>query len=169
MTLSMYQASVPTLIRALENLSFVLKKAEDHANNNNIPLSDLTEARLYEDMFPLVRQIQIASDGAKGAGARLAGIEIPSYADTETTFAEMQARLLKTIDFLKELKANQIEGSEDKQIVVQMKQGDLTFNGRDYLFNFVLPNVFFHVTTAYGILRHKGIPLGKKDFLGAIS
>lgn len=167
MSLSMYQASVPVLTRALENLSHVLRKAEEFAANNNIPADQLTQAKLYEDMFPLVRQIQIASDGAKGAGARLAGVEIPSFADTETTFADMQERLEKTISFLKSLDAHKIEGSEDKQVVVKMKNGDLTFNGRDYLFNFAIPNVFFHVTTAYGILRHKGVPLGKKDFLGA--
>ncbi len=169
MSLSMYQASVPVIVRALENLSAVLKKAEEFANSNDIPAEQLTEAKLIDDMFPLVRQIQIASDGAKGAGARLAGVEIPSFADTEKTFAEMQERIGKTIAFLKTIKPAQIDGSEDKKIVVQMKSGDLTFTGQDYLLNFAIPNVFFHVTTAYGILRHKGVPIGKKDYLGALA
>lgn len=169
MTLSMYQASVPVLIRALENLSFILKKAEEYALQSNIPLEELTQARLHEDMFPLMRQIQIASDGAKGGGARLAGVEVPSYPDDELSFADMQQRLQKTITFLKTLNPTQFEGSAEKDITVAMKSGDLKFNGYDYLFHFVLPNVFFHVTTAYGILRHKGIPLGKKDFLGALT
>jgi len=169
MSLSMYQASVPVIIRTLENLSAVLKKAEEFANSNDILAEHLAEAKLIDDMFPLVRQIQIASDGAKGAGARLAGIEIPSFADTEKTFAEMQERISKTITFLKTIKPAQIDGSEDKKIVVQMKNGDLTFTGQDYLLNFAIPNVFFHVTTAYGILRHKGVPIGKKDYLGALA
>lgn len=169
MSLSLYQASVPVLIRALENLSAVLKKAEEFANTNSIPAEELTEARLYEDMFPLVRQIQIASDGAKGAGARLAGVEIPSFEDNEKTFADMQARISKTVSFLKEIKPAQVDGGEAKPVVVKMKSGDLNFTGQDYLLNFALPNVFFHVSTAYGILRHKGVPLGKMDFLGKVA
>ncbi len=164
--LSMYQASIPVLVRTLENLSTFLKKAEDYAKTNNIPEAALTEGKLFEDMFPLIRQVQIASDGAKGAGARLAGIDIPSFADTETTFAQLQDRIAKTVAFLKDIKPEQIDGSEDKPVTVKMKSGDLNFTGRDYLLNFALPNVFFHVTTAYGILRHNAVPLGKQDFLG---
>lgn len=169
MSLSMYQASVPVLIRALENLSLTLQKAEEHAQQHDIALPELTAARLHPDMFPLVRQIQIATDVAKGCGARLAGVEVPRYSDDETSFADMQQRLHKTIAFLRTLTPEQIDDSADKEIIVPMKSGDLSFKGHDYLLNFALPNVFFHVTTAYGILRHKGIPLGKKDFLGSLN
>lgn len=165
MSLTMYEASVPVFVRMLENLSAVLKKGEAFAAEQGVNESTLTEARLAEDMFPLVKQIQIASDAAKGAGARLAGVEIPSFEDSEVTFADMQARIAKTIGFLKTVTPEQMDGSATKDVVVKMKTGELNFSGRDYLLTFAFPNFFFHVTTAYDILRHKGVQLGKNDFL----
>lgn len=159
MSLSMYQASIPPLLRGLTVLSAVLAKGETQS-------SALVEARLAPDMLTLIGQVQRASDTAKGCGARLGGIEPPSMADTEKTFADLQARVAKTADFLKSLKPGEIDGTEDKPIV--LKAGERTFNltGRAYLFNFVLPNFYFHVTTAYAILRNNGVPLGKMDYLG---
>jgi hypothetical protein len=159
MSLSMYQASVPPLLRGLTILSAVLKKGEAQA-------AALVDARLAPDMLTLVGQVQRASDTSKGCGARLAGIEPPSMADTEKTFADLQARIARTADFLKTLKPEQIDGTEDKPIV--LKAGERTFNlaGRAYLFNFALPNFYFHLTTAYAILRNNGVPLGKTDYLG---
>jgi hypothetical protein len=159
MSLSMYQASIPPLLRGLTVLSAVLQKGEAQA-------ATLVDARLAPDMLTLVGQVQRASDTSKGCGARLAGIEAPSMADNEKTFADLQARIAKTADFLKSLKAEQIDGSEDKAIA--LKAGERAFNltGRTYLFSFVLPNFYFHVTTAYAILRNNGVPLGKMDYLG---
>lgn len=166
MTLSMYQASVPVLIRNLNNLSAILKKGEAYATAKKIEPSVFMNARLAPDMFALPRQIQIATDVSKGGAARLAGVEIPSYADDEASFAELQARISKTITFLQSLKAEQIDGSEEKQIVLKVGGRDLNFTGQAYLLGFVLPNVFFHATTTYAILRHNGVELGKMDFLG---
>ncbi|TXH39228.1 MAG: DUF1993 domain-containing protein [Rhodospirillaceae bacterium] len=168
MTISMYQASVPVLVRQLTNLAAILKKAEDHAEAKKIDPSVFINARLAPDMFALARQVQIASDTAKGCAARLAGVEVPSYADTETTFAELQARISKTLDFLKGIKAEQIDGSEDREVVLKMRSGDVTFRGQPYLLDFALPNLYFHVTTVYAILRHNGVEIGKMDYLGGI-
>lgn len=166
MKISMYQASVPTFIRMLNNLSAVLDKGAAYADAKKIEPAVLINARLYPDMLPLVRQVQIAGDNAKGVAARLAGLEPPKYEDGETTFADLKARIQKTISYLNTLKPDQIDGSEDKTITVQMRDKAVTFQGMPYLLNTVLPNFYFHVTTAYDILRHNGVDLGKPDFLG---
>jgi uncharacterized protein len=166
MSISMYQASLPVLLRGLTGLQTILGKAEAHAAEKQIDPSVFINARLYPDMLPLVRQIHIVTDTAKGCAARLAGVEPPRYEDVETTFEELQARLQKTIDYLKEFNAAQIDGSEDRAITLKMRSGPVEFNGLSYLLQFVLPNFYFHVTTAYGILRHNGVEIGKMDYLG---
>jgi len=163
MPLSMYQASIPLLVRGLDNLSAVLKKGEAHPD-----AAALVEARLAPDMFTLAGQIQRASDTAKGCAARLAGIDNPSFADTETTFAQLQERIAKTIAFVQGVKPVQIDGTEDKAISIKAGPSVLNFTGASYLATFVLPNFFFHVTAAYAILRHKGVEIGKMDYLGAM-
>jgi len=166
MSISMYQAGIPVAIRFLNGLSAILDKAAASCTARNIDQTVLVNARLAPDMLPLSRQIQIATDIVKGGAARLAGAEPPSYEDKEATFDELKARLAKTIAFLQTFKPAQIDGSESKEIVLKMRSGEMKFNGQDYLTGFVLPNLFFHVTTAYAILRHNGIDIGKKDFLG---
>lgn len=167
MSLSLYQASVPVFIRGLENLSHILEKGAAHAEAKKIDPAVLIGARLFPDMFALARQVQIVSDTAKGACARLAGVEIPSWPDTETTFPELQQRVAKTIEFLRSLKPEQIDGNDQKPIVLPTRsKGDLHFSAPAYLLNHALPNLFFHVTTAYGILRHNGVEIGKWDYLG---
>jgi len=167
MSLSMYQASIPVFIRVLNNLSAILDKAAAHAAAKKIDPSVLINARLAPDMFPLSRQVQIATDGVKGCAARLAGVEVPSFPDTETTFAELKARVAKTVDFLKSVDAGQIDGSETRQISLKFGGQPTSFGGQDYLLTFVYPHVLFHVTTAYDILRHNGVELGKMDYLGS--
>ncbi|MGH8284092.1 MAG: DUF1993 domain-containing protein [Gammaproteobacteria bacterium] len=166
MSLSMYQASVPVFIRMLGNLSAILKKAEAHAQTKKIDPSVFTGARLYPDMFPLVRQVQIATDQAKGCAARLTGVEPPKFEDNEQTFAELYARLDKTIAYLKSVKPAQIDGSEERRIELKVRDKTLQLKGQDYLLERVYPNFFFHVTTAYAILRHNGVEIGKGDYLG---
>ena len=166
MAFSIYDASIPPMIRMFENLSKIIDKAVAQAKSEDKDLNSLLDARLAPDMHPFTRQVQIASDSAKGCAARLAGIEAPSMADTETTFPEIQARIIKTVDFLKSLKREQIEGAEDRTIVLKFPQGEMKFSGRDFLTGFALPNFYFHVTTAYDLLRHKGITIGKMDYLG---
>ena len=166
MSLSMYQASVPVFIRMLTNLSAVLKKGEAHAQGKKIDPAVFTGARLAPDMFPLVRQVQIATDQVKGCGARLAGMEVPKYEDNEQSFADLYARIDKTIAFLKSVKPEQINGSEDRNVQLPVRDKTITIKGQDYLFERVYPNFFFHVTTAYAILRHNGVDIGKGDFLG---
>jgi hypothetical protein len=168
MSLSMYQASVPVFVRALENLSAILHKGAAYAEARKIEPSVLINARLYPDMLPLSRQIQIATDNAKGPAARLADIERPVYEDNETTFEELQARIAKTIGFLKSIKPAQIDGSEDRTVTLRIGPNDRSFKGQPYLLGFALPNFYFHVTTAYSILRHSGVELGKTDFIGAM-
>lgn len=168
MSLSMYQASVPVFLRNLTNLKAILEKGAADAEARKIEPSVYVNARLAPDMFALARQVQIATDTVKGAGARLAGTDVPSYEDNETTFAELQARLDKTIAFLKTLKAEQIDGSEERSITLKMRSGDVHFTGQNYLLNFVLPNLFFHCMAVYAILRHNGVQVGKLDFLGGI-
>ncbi len=168
MSLSMYQASVPVFVRMLDNLSAILKKAEAYAEAKKIDPSVLITSRLAPDMHPLARQIQIATDGVKGGAARLAGVEIPSFPDTETTFAELQERLAKTVAFLKTLTAEQIDGSEARTITLKLGGGEMSFPGQVYLFSLVFPNFYFHATTTYLILRHNGVELGKMDFLGGV-
>lgn len=167
MHLSMYQASIPVFIRGLNNLSTILSKAEAHAGARKIDPSVFINARLAPDMYPLSRQVQIATDGVKGCAARLAGIEIPSYEDNETTFAELQARIAKTIGFLKSVTAAQIDGSEERKVTLKMRSREVDFMGQPYLLTFVLPNFYFHLTTAYNILRHNGLEIGKPDFIGS--
>ena len=165
MSFSVYDACIPSMIRFLENLAKILDKAVAQANARNMPLSELLEARLAPDMHPFPRQIQIASDVAKMAG-RLAGMEPPSFPDTEATFPELQARIAKTIDYLKSVPRETFDGADARTITLKFPQGEMSFVGRDFVTNFALSNFFFHVTTAYDILRHKGIEIGKRDFLG---
>ena len=167
MALSMYDFSIPVLKQALGSLAVILRKAADHAESRKIDPAVLISARLFPDMFALAKQVQIATDQAKGCAARLAGIDIPSFEDNETTFGELQARIEKTIAFLDSVKAQQIDGSETRDIVLQLHDGrSLEFTGQDYLLKWVMPNFYFHVTTAYNILRHNGVEIGKRDFLG---
>ena len=164
----MYAATVPPIIRSLTNLRSILEKAEAYAETKKIDPSVLLNARLYPDMFPLSRQVQIATDVGKGAVSRLAGLEPPKYEDNEMTFPELLARLDKTISLLESIRPEQIDGSQDRIITLPMHDRTITFKGLPYLLDFVLPNVYFHVTTAYAILRHNGVEIGKKDFLGNI-
>ena len=166
MTLSMYQALVPVSVRMLQNLSAILQKAEAYAAAKKIQPEVLVNARLAPDMFPLSRQVQIATDIVKGGAARLAGVEVPSYADTETSLADLQARIAKTVDFLKTLTPAQIDGSEGRDINLKVGGRELAFKGQDYLLHFVIPNLYFHITTTYAILRHNGLDIGKQDYLG---
>jgi len=166
MKISMYDACVPPGIRMLNSLAAILEKAAAHAEARKIDPAVLVNARLYPDMFPLVRQVQIASDSAKGGAAKLAGLEPPSYEDNETTLPELIARAKKTVAFLETLKPAQFEGSEDRTINWKTRTTERTMQGLPYLVHHVLPNLYFHVTTAYNILRHNGIELGKMDFLG---
>jgi uncharacterized protein len=167
MAISMYRASVPVFTQYLTAMEAILKKAAEHCAAKKIDPAVLVNARLTPDMFALARQIQIATDHAKGAAARLSGSEVPSFPDTETTFDELQARIAKTLEFIGGFKAAQIDGSDDKDIVLTIAGQKYPFKGVEYLTVFALPNFFFHLTTAYGILRHCGVEIGKRDFLGA--
>ena len=166
MTVSMYQASAPRFARMLRNLSAILAKAQAHVEAKKLDAAALTAYRLYPDMFPLTRQVQIACDQAKGAVARLAGLEPPKHEDAEQSFADLQARIARTLDFIGSVKAAQIDGSEAREIVLKLRSGELRLPGLDYLFSHAYPNFFFHVATAYNILRHNGVELGKMDYLG---
>ena len=166
MKISMHQASAPRFAHMLRSLSGVLDKAQAHCEAKKIDPLALTQFRLYPDMFPLTRQVQIACDTAKGAVARLAGADIPKHEDTEQTFAELKARIAKTLDFIESVPAAKVDGSEDREVVLKMRAGDMKFTGLEYLLGFAYPNFYFHVTTAYDILRHNGVELGKRDFLG---
>jgi len=165
MSMSMYRASVPVFLQILPCMSSVLDKAAAFAAAKKIEPQVLLDARLYPDMFPLTRQVQIATDFAKGACARLAGVEPPKYPDTEASFDDLKARIAKTIAFIKEFKPSQIDGSEERDISLQMGGQTRNFKGENYLVSVVLPNFFFHATTTYAILRHNGVDLGKQDFL----
>jgi uncharacterized protein len=160
-----YDASVPVFIHFLNSLSAILKKAEANCAARKIDPAVMLGLRLSPDMFPLTRQVQIASDAAKGAGARLAGIAVPSYADEEKSFEELQGRIARTVDFLKSLKTEQFEGAESRAISLKAGGRELSFAGAAYLETWAKPNFFFHLTTAYAILRHAGVELGKPDFL----
>lgn len=167
MSLNMYQASIPVFIRMLGNLSVLLNKAVAHAEARKIDPSIFVNARLAPDMLPLSRQVQIATDMAKGCAARLAGLEVPSYEDNETTFADLQARITKTIAFLQSVSAEQINGSEERIVMLKLRGKEISFLGQPYLLDFVLPNVYFHITTTYAILRHNGVEVGKMDYIGS--
>ena len=168
MSISMYQTLIPTAIHALHNLIGIIQKTADHATTKKIDPEILLSARLFPDMFPLTRQVQIASDAAKGAAARLAGQEPPSYEDTESTFTALIERVQKTIHYLETFIPAQIDGSEEITITLNTRSGTLNFEGQPYLLNYVLPNLYFHITTAYAIARHNGVELGKADFLGKL-
>ena len=168
MPLSLYQALIPTLLRGLDNLSAVLAKGKAYAEANQIDMSTLLEAQLAPDMYSLTRQIQAVSDAAKFGAARLGSVTPPPFPDTETTYDELQARIARTVDFVKSVSEAQINASEGGTVTMKVRGKDLTFPSQIYLQNFVLPNFYFHATAAYAILRHKGVPLGKMDFLGSM-
>lgn len=163
---NMYDISIPPLILTLNNLLHIIKKGRRFAEARNIEHSVLLNARLAPDMYALTRQVQIATDMSKGGGARLAGIEVPKYDDNETTFDELELRISKTIAFLNSIDAKQLEGAETRHIELMVRDSKREFQGLDYLLRWVQPNVYFHVTTTYNILRHNGVELGKRDFLG---
>lgn len=168
MTHSMYTTSVPVFTQMLNSLDVVLNKAGEHATAKKIDASVFLQARLSPDMFPLLRQVQIAADFAKGVSARLAGVDVPEYEDTEVSFTDLHARLAKTLRFIESLNAAQFDASETREIILRPgtpKEKKLL--GQAYLLSYGLPQFFFHVTTAYAILRHNGVELGKRDFMGA--
>jgi hypothetical protein len=165
MAISMYRASAPIFLQFLPALSGCLDKAAAYAATKKVDPSVLLQARLFPDMFPLSRQVQLTADFAKGAMARLAGVEPPKYEDNETTVDQLKARIAKTLDFVKEFKPAQIDGSEDRDITLMLGGQSRSFKGENYLVGFALPNFFFHATTAYAILRHNGVELGKGDFM----
>lgn len=164
--LSMYSASIPVFKQILNSLLAILDKAETHAAEKKIEPNALLQFRLYPDMLPFTRQIQIAADFAKGCGARLAGVEVPSYEDNEASFGELKARISKTLAFIESLPQDQIAGSEERAITTGSGEKTKHFTGQTYLFHYALPHFFFHATTAYDILRHNGIEIGKKNFIG---
>ena len=168
MSISMHSASVPVFVRMLGNLLAWLDKAESQATARKFETAVLLSVRLAPDMLPFVRQIQIACDAAKFGVARLAGVEAPKFEDTEASFAELRERIRKTIDYVQSVPAAQIDGTEDKDVTVPRRDGPMVVKGEPYLKHFVLPNFFFHVTTAYALLRHNGVDLGKSDYLGAV-
>jgi uncharacterized protein len=167
MSLSMSQASVPAITQMLTSLSAVIDKAAEYCRSKGIAPSDVTGAQLAPDMFPFSRQVQLATDHAKGITARLSGRDNPKYEDTESTFEELKARIAKTLAFVKSVPASEIDGSETREVTLTLGGQPRSFTGQRYLFHFGLPNFYFHVTTAYDILRHKGVEIGKRDFIGA--
>lgn len=166
MSLSLYDLSVPVFSQSLKALAEILKKAEAHADTKKIDHAVFLTARLAPDMFTLTRQVQLATDFAKGGSARMAGVDVPSYADTEVTFAELHARIEKTIAFIESLPKDKFEDAENRDITVPMRPEPKTFNALTYLRHGALPNFFFHTTTTYDILRHNGVEIGKRDYLG---
>jgi hypothetical protein len=166
MTISMYQASIPVFVTGLKNLKGVLAKGAAFAAAKKIDESVLLNSRLAPDMFPLMRQVQIAADFAKGCSARLAGKDVPKWDDTEKSFADLAARIDKTIAFISEFSAAQIDGQEERDITITVAGNPMSFKGQPYLLMFAMPNFYFHSTTAYAILRHNGVEIGKGDFLG---
>lgn len=169
MNLSVYQAAIPPMVRMLNNLGAILDKAATHATEHKIDPSVLLGYRLYPDMLPMIRQVQIATDHAKGCAARLAGHEPPKYEDNEASFPELAARIAKTVAYLESFKPAQFEGAEERAVTVPMRDRTLNYDGLTYLLGFALPNFYFHVTTAYDILRHCGVKIGKRDFIGKLS
>ncbi len=168
MSLSMYQASVPRFVNALKNLSHILEKAQAHAEAKKIDPQILASSRLYPDMLPLTKQVQIASDTCKGLVSRLAGVDIPSYEDTEKTLVDLQARVTKTMAYVESFTPAQIDGTEDKDIVVKRGEKETHYKGMQFLLGHAIPNVYFHITTTYNILRHNGVEIGKSDYLGKV-
>jgi len=161
-----YDLLIPIFTRMLPNLKAILEKAQEDAEARKIDPQVFLQARLAPDMFALARQVQITTDQVKGGLARLAGVEVPKWDDNEKTFGELCARVDKALDYTKTFKPAQFDGAETRDIELKFPQATLTFKGRDYLLNFVLPNFYFHLTAAYAILRHNGVPLGKRDFVG---
>ena len=168
MSISMYDFSIPVLTRGLTNLSAILDKAAAHAAAKKFDCAVLAQARLFPDMYPLTRQVQIACDTAKGAAGRLAGIEVPKHEDNEVTFADLKARIAKTLDFVKSVNAAQLKDAESRAVELKFPNGSWKFTGLAYLNDFVMPNFYFHVSMVYALLRKSGVEIGKGDFLGAI-
>ena len=166
MNISMYQASVPRFVNILGNLSNILDKAQAHVDARKIEPAALTTYRLFPDMLPMAQQVQIACDAAKGVVARLAGVEIPVHEDNEKTLADLKARIAETIAFIQTVTPRQIDGTEDKEIVIKRHDQETRYKGMQFLLGHALPNFYFHVTTTYNILRHNGVEIGKKDFIG---
>jgi hypothetical protein len=166
MSISMYQASVPRFVNILGNLANILDKAQAHVDAKKLADATLTSYRLFPDMLPMSTQVQIACDTAKGVVARLAGMEIPIYDDNEKTLADLKARVVKTIAFIQSVTPEQIDGTEDKDIVTKRGEKETHYKGMQFLLGHAIPNFYFHITTAYNILRHNGVEIGKRDFLG---
>lgn len=169
MALSLYDFSIPALIRGLNNMSAILDKAIAHAAAKKIDPATLAQLRLFPDMHPLTRQVQIACDTAKGAAGRLAGIEAPKHEDSEATLPELKARIAKTLDFLKTVTPAQVDGDEARPIEIKFPSGSWKFTAKSYVVDFVLPNFYFHDAMVYALLREGGLEIGKGDFLGAIT
>ena len=168
MTISMFQASVPRIVNMLINLDHLLDKAQSHIDTKKLSEAALTQFRLYPDMFPLMRQVQIACDTAKGVVARLVGVDIPLYEDTEVSISDLKQRIAKTIVFIQSFSPTQIDGTEDKDIVTKRGETETLYKGMQFLLNHAMPNVYFHVTIVYAILRHNGVEIGKRDYLGKV-
>ena len=168
MSITMYEASVPVFVHMLKNLSIILQKGEDFAKGKDIDVEVLLSSRLIADMYPLSRQIQIACDMAYRSVTRLSGGNIESIEDNEKTMAEYQERIAKTISFLETVKAEQMEGSETMTVELDLRGNKVTFTGLTYLLNFAIPNLYFHITTTYNILRQNGVQIGKPDFIGSL-
>jgi hypothetical protein len=166
MSLSLYDVTIPVFLRNFANLTDILKKGEAFADEKGMAHEELLQARLIEDMHPLTAQIQRASDSAKFVAVRIGQVENVPMADEEATFADLHARIAKTVDFLKTVDRSSMENREDAEVVLTTRNGSTTFTGTNYVLNFALPNFFFHVTTAYALLRHKGVPIGKMDYIG---
>jgi hypothetical protein len=166
MTISMYQASAPRLINSMRNLSVILDKTQAYIDTKKIDPAALLQFRLFPDMLNLTRQIQIATDTAKGVVARLAGVDIPTYEDNETSVAQLQARIAKTIAFIEGFTSAQLDGTEDKAIVTKRGDKETHYTGMQFLLGHAMPNVYFHISMAYAILRHNGVEIGKRDYLG---
>ena len=166
MSISMYQASVPRFVNILGNLSNILDKAQAHVDAKKLDVTVLTGYRLFPDMLPMTTQVLIACDTAKGVVARLAGLEIPVYEDSEKTLADLKARIAKTIAFIQSVSAEQIDGTEEKAIVTKRGDKETHYKGMQFLLGHAIPNFYFHVSTTYNILRHNGVEIGKRDFLG---
>ena len=166
MTISMYQASVPRFVNILGNFSNILDKTQTHIDAKKLSDASLTAFRLFPDMLPMATQVQIACDTAKGVVARLAGVDIPAFEDNEKTIAELKARVAKTIAFIQTITPEQIDGTEDKAIVTKRGEKETHYKGMQFLLGHAIPNFYFHITTAYSIMRHNGVEIGKRDFLG---
>lgn len=169
MSNAMYDHSIPVFAKMLGNLAAVLDKAAKHCEAAKIDPNALLAFRLYPDMFPLTRQVQIATDQAKGGAARLAGLEVPKYDDSEKSFDDLKARIAKTVAFVNGITPEQLAGSAARDVTLPLGGNPVTFKGEWYLKHFVMPNFYFHITTAYDILRHNGVALGKRDFIGALN